>query len=163
MRHKAFLLLAVLALPGCESHSTENLGVSPLAPPVRPMALLTVTKTGAAQVCPSPSKIYRIGVPLRIAETGGVGVFWHNVDMRLFTEDETIIEANEIGADRITQVLGSNHLAAGSTTDFVALFDFNNLMSFGKTMNLNFTDDSGTPSGYSLEVGPVVEKRTCSF
>jgi hypothetical protein len=158
------LAAAVLVLPSCGGGGGGNTGPTPVTTLGVQRADISITQTATAQVCSSPAKNFRVGVPVEMAETAGLGFFVNYAEMLLLRSDGSRVEGTQIGADDVTRVAGSNHFAARSTTRFVVLFDFNNVRFEGVQLTFDFTDDRGNHVQSILNrVSPVVATQTCAF
>ena len=160
--HLLLATAAVFTISSCGGGggSTTPTPVTTQAPaPAR----IAVTQDGTAQVCNSPFKKFRVGIPIVIAETGGQGFFVNFAQMTLFKAGHQV-ESTQIGAADITAVSGSNHFAARSTTRATVIFDFNHLDFDGARTTFDFTDDRGNHSSVDLNgIDPIVVTEACAF
>ncbi len=162
MRRTAVLLTAVLALASCEDENriTTPTPVTTLGPQ---RASINFTQVGTAQICSSPVKSFRIGVPLLVDENAGVG-FYANFARLTLLRGSTVIDVSELGVNEIKAQRGTNHFLGGSFFGFVALFDFNRSDSTSADLLFDFTDDKGNHIEKHLTtISPVVVTPYCAF
>lgn len=162
MRKLAVVLAAVLACTACEDdyRNTSPTPVTTLGPQ---RANIAFSQVGTAQVCSSPVRNFRIGVPLLIDENAGVG-FYANFARLTLLRGGAVIDVAELGVNEIKAQRGTNHFLGGSFFGFVALFDFNRSDSTSVDLLFDFTDDKGNHIEKHLTtIAPVVVTPYCAF
>lgn len=136
-------------------------GSSPSAPSTPPNTLparssITVAQNGTALLGISPSALhdFRLRVPFRVTESGGLGARMNFIRLQLF-RGGIEIERSELGAVQIEQGLGSNVIRASQTTTFSANFDFNSSTFDFFRMTFSFTDDRG--NAHTAEISRLTD------
>lgn len=130
-------LVALVTLPACATSPSE---------PEPERAVVTVTQSGAAQICFSPSGThnYRLRVPLLITETAGVGAQVRYVRLALFDSAGAEIERQQVsGPPLATAFGGSDRVAPQATLRGTVGLDFNSAAYTAQRLELGFVDDKG--------------------
>jgi hypothetical protein len=155
----ALLLLSAALLPSCGSDDDD-----PTSPTGPSQATITVTQSAQGQVCFSPVAGFtgRARVPVRIAESAGVGASINFVRLSLL-RGGVEVERREITSSGVTSGLGTNRIAANQTVTATLSFDFNTTDFTSFRVDFNFTDDRGTALQATLMALDVVAAATCTI
>jgi len=134
-------LTAVLLTGACKPSETD-LGTNITdTRPAQANVVVNASNVGVA-TSPRPGFNYRITIPVTIRETAGLGANMDAMRFQLFANGRSV-ETQEIGANDIIAVSGSNRLTAGSTRNFTLAFDMNAGQASSGLLTLFFTDDRG--------------------
>jgi hypothetical protein len=135
-------LTAVLLTGACKpENSNDNDFISNPGGPSQANVVVTASNVGVS-TSPRPGFNYRITIPVTIRETAGLGANMDAMRFQLYANGRSV-ETQEIGANDIIAVSGSNRLTAGSTKSFTLFFDMNAGQATSGLLTLLFTDDRG--------------------
>jgi hypothetical protein len=144
--HVVALLVLSSLLPACGGGGGSPAAPPPITQPPVARANITMTQTSQGQICLSPlvDKTVRIKLPMRIADTAGLGFNINAIRLSLYL-GAIEVERSEMTASDIIGILGTNHVAGGSGVGITLRHDIN---SSGGTYDSirylgQFTDDRG--------------------
>jgi hypothetical protein len=137
-------LAGLLVVPFAACGSSGGGTPAPNPVPAGPSrASITVTCSAfTLTLSPLQGFNYRISFPCTITESAGLGANLNFVRAS-FTAGGVEIERQEIGANTIIAVNGSNRIPASGRLQGNFVFDFNAGNATGGRLEFNFTDDRG--------------------
>jgi hypothetical protein len=134
-------LTAVLLTGACKPENSNDNDFISNPGPSQANVVVTASNVGVS-TSPRPGFNYRITIPVTIRETAGLGANMDAMRFQLYANGRSV-EMQEIGANDIIAVSGSNRLTASGTKSFTLAFDMNAGQATSGLLTLLFTDDRG--------------------
>jgi hypothetical protein len=148
--------LAVAAsLAACGGGGGGGNVTTPSVPAGPSQASIVVTQNGQGQVCLSPLADfnYRLRLPIRIAESAGLGANMNFFRLSLLRAGVEV-ERREATANTIISGLGTNRLAASGNITATLTMDFNSDSFDTARFAFSFTDDKGNNLQANFDLPP---------